>query len=290
MFKIIAYVLMGVLFLTGATLYWQYCNPRYGLKLTKNRFIRLKQWFFREFSNKDTEKMIKEMGLNISGLAYQIIRYTILVSWLLYLLYIKFYLGADVGMSVAAWIVLFISSSPRKKFINATSPFYYIVLQLQKRNKEKYDLEIFRCLSQLKNLAIAKSGWSYSSDYIIRELSKYTIFTRPIFDRFLGYWYESRYDQACKYFNDSIGTEDALALSNLLMKIDHLKPAEFVTQLELYQSEAKERKRTLAQNSKESKSNLIFGVVMLTGIIILLNFLVIAIVIDTLGYFKQLKM
>jgi hypothetical protein len=285
----IAFSIIGILFLSGAAFYWSYCNPRYGFRLTQTRFIKLRQWFLKEFTNKETEKIVKEAGLNISGLTYQTIRYLILVFWLCCLIYLKFYGGKDAGMTVAIWIITLIASSPKRKIFNTTSPFYYLVLQLKKRGREKYNLEIFRCLSQLKNLAVAKADSSYSSDYIIKELAKYTVFIRPIFDRFLGYWYESRYEQACKYFNDSIGTEDGLALSNLLLKIDHLKPSEFVNQLELYQNEALERKRTTAQNSKETKSNLVFGVVMVTGIIILLNFLLIAIAIDALGYFKQLS-
>lgn len=287
--EIIAYWCIGLIFLMGAVFYWNYCNPRYGLRLTQTRFAKLRQWFLKEFTNKETEKIVKEAGLIISGLTYQAIRYFVLLFWLGCLFYLKFYSGKDAGIAVFLWMIVFISSSPRRKIFNVTSPFYYFVLQLQKGTREKYDLEIFRCLSQLKNLAVAKANSSYSSDHMIKELSKYTVYTRPIFDRFLGYWYESRYEQACKYFIDSIGTKDALALSNLFMKIDHLRPVEFLNQLELYQNEALERRRTSAQNAKETKSNLVFGVAMVTGIIILLNFLLIAIAIDAIGYFKQLR-
>ena len=285
--KIACFIIIS-LFLSGAALYWNSITPDYR-RLPKSTFLLYRSRLKREFTNAETDKMVSEMGLKISGLTYQVFRYLIFVSWLLFLVYKKLYAGHNVSIPALLWILLFLATSPRPTMIGRPSPFGLLLEQIRKKRRIKYNQEIFRCLSQLKNLATAKADASYSSDYIISELSRYTVYTKPIFDRFLGYWYESRYEEAVKYFNDSIGTEDAKSLSNLLSKIDHLKPAEFISQLELYQNEAKERRKTTAQNTWEARSSMVFAVALITSIIILLNFLLISIAIDTVGYFKQIQ-
>jgi hypothetical protein len=135
---------------------------------------------------------------------------------------------------------------------------------------------------------IAKTDTTYSSIYIINELLKYSVSIKPILERYLGYWYEARYDEATKYFNDAIGTKDAERLSSLLLKIDHLKPEDFIQQLELYQNTSREDRKTAAQKSKEDKSNFLYVVVYATGLIILLNFSVVAFIIDFISTFNQM--
>lgn len=285
----IAYLIIICIFVIGAIVYWDSCTINYSARLSKTTILKYRSKFKKEFTNHETDKLLNETGFKISGLNYQIVRYMILISWLIILMYNKFVCAVNVRMPVLLWLLVFIATSPRKKFLGQSSPFYFLITKIQKNNRKRYNQEIFRCLSQLKNLAKLKTNISYSSDYIITELARYTIYLKPIFDRFLGYWYESRYTEACKYFNESIGTEDAVTLSNLLLKIDHLKPSEFVNQLELYQNEAKEKRKTSAQNSKESKSNIVFILALATSIVILLNFLLVSIAIDAIGYFKQIQ-
>jgi hypothetical protein len=286
----IAYCFIAVIFIIGAVFYWSSCTPNPNILLTKNTIQKYRSKFRKEFENRETDKLVSGLGLKISGLTFQTIRYCILIPWLLSLIYKKVYTSSNVIVPTLIWMLVFLVSSPRQKLFGQTSPFGFLLTWIQRNNRKKYNREIFRCLSQLKNLAIAKTNSRYSSDYIIAELARFTVYTKPVFDRFLGYWYESRYTEACNYFNESIGTEDAQALSSLLIKIDHLKPSEFINQLELYQNEAKERRKTSAQNSKESRSNIVFTAALVASIIILLNFLLVSIVIDTIGYFKQIQM
>lgn len=291
MTDIIAYAIVAILFLIGAYLYWSACQShhRAPIKMRRDTFKRYKNYIKKEFTNPETEAIVKEAGIPISGLFYQTIRYIVLITWLGALLYSKYVTGANISMPVIGWVAVFLATSPRRKILNQTSPFAMFVESVRKKNQHKYNLEIKRCLSQLKNMAVSRSNKSYSSSYLIEELSKYTEHTKPIFNRLLAYWYESRFDEAGAYFTEVIGTEEGSALVNLFKGLDGLKPTELITQVELYQNAAKERRKTYAQTMKEGKSNFIFVIVIGTGILILLNFLVVVLGIDAIDSFRSIS-
>ncbi len=283
------FMMMGLilcLFIAGACLYWKGTLSKTPMQSPEAQLKKVKMYWMRVFQNPETDDLAKGLGIN-SGITYQIIRYIFLIIWLCVMIYRKYGMGFDVTMQILLWMVTFFISSPRRSFFGRESPFLFIVTQIQKKNRNKLNLEIYRCMSQLKNLAVAKANSNYSANFIIRELAEYTLYTKPIFNRMLGFWYEGRYEMAAKYFSDTIGTEDAKALAGLLLKIDYLKPIEFISQLELYQSDIKERRKTAAQKAKENRSNLIYGMVIVSGVCILLNFLVVSIAIDAFEYYKS---
>lgn len=276
------YAIQGVIFLiffSGALLFWKNVIQKSTYQSSKARLNKYKATLVKELQNEETDMLVNYLGIS-SGLLYQFLRYAILIILLGYLAYKKYIMSDDVALPAMIWIILFFLSSPRRYLFRKDSPFFILVNQLQKRKKQKLNLEIYRCLSQLKNIAIAKATTKYSADFIICELAKYTTHTKPIFNRMLGFWYEGRYDEATEYFSNAIGTKEAKALASLLSKIDYLKPTEFISQIELYQSEAKEDRKTAAQTAKENKSNLVYGLVMAAGILIIVNLIVVTIGID----------
>lgn len=265
-------------FLSGALLFWKSVIYRSSYH-SKDRLSKYKAAIVRGLQNGETDRLVKYLGFS-SGLLYQLIRYSILIALLAYLAYKKYLYGDDVILPVILGIVLFFISSPRRYLFNKDSPFFILISQFEKIKKQKLNREIYRCLSQMKNIAIAKSNTKYSADFLICELAKYTTYAKPIFDRMLGYWYEGRFNEATDYFEQAIGTKEAKALASLLAKLDYIKPSEFVSQIELYQNEAKEERKTAAQKSRENKSNLVYGLVMAAGILIIVNLIVITIGID----------
>lgn len=284
------YAIQGLIlcfFVMGANLFWQSINKKNGNRSSKLQLNKYKAYLMKEFQSSEANGLVQSLGFK-SGLAYQLIRYSILTVWLLYIVYMKFSIDKDIIVMAAIWIAVFFISSPRKRLFMRESPFMFVVKQIQKNKRMKLNLEIYRCLSQLKNLAVAKAEARFSGDHIICELSKFTTHAKPILNRMLGYWYEGRYEEAANHFINAVGTDDAKALAGLLLKIDYLKPQEFISQLELYQNEAKERRKTAAQKTKENKSHLIYGLVMLSGVCILANFLVVSIAIDAFEYYKNL--
>ncbi len=272
------------LFIVGAISYWQGTTPK--TSSPKIRFKRAKAYWTNVFHNPETDELVRGLGLS-SGLIYQAIRYAVFIIGLLFMVYRKYSMGFDVTLQVLVWIALYLASSPRRTYFGWESPFHFCVIQIQKKSRHKLNLEIYRCLSQLKNLTVSKANSQYSANFVIRELAEYTVYAKPIFNRMLGFWYEGRYENAAQYFIETIGTEEAKSLAALLLKYDYLKPIEFISQLELYQSDIKERRKTSAQKAKENRSNLIYGLVIVSGICILLNFLIVSIAIEAFEYYKS---
>ncbi|MCX7773199.1 MAG: hypothetical protein N2376_08835 [Clostridia bacterium] len=275
------YVIQGailILFASGALMLWR--NTTQKVSATpKMRLDRYKAILVKEFQNPETDRLVKGLGLN-SGLLYQVIRTAILLGWVGLLFYRSISAKGDMLLPVIIWILAFLVSSPRRTLFKKDSPFFIIVNQIQKRKRHKLNLEIYRCLSQLKNMVVAKANRSYSADSLILELAKYTVHAKPIFNRMLGYWYEGRYEEATNYFSEAIGTKDAAALASLLSKIDYLKPSEFLSQIELYQAAAKDDRKTASHAVKENRSNLLYTLVMASGILIFINLIVITIGVD----------
>lgn len=267
-----------VLFIFGATMFWRNVTRKVSAS-PKMRLDRYKAIFAKGLQNSETDLLVKSLGLN-SGLIYQVIRYTFLIGWAGFLVYRGSTSNVDILLPITFWLLAFLISSPRRTFFKKDSPFFILVNQIQKIKRQKLNLEVYRCLSQLKNIAVAKSRKSYSADAIIFELGKYTVHAKPIFNRMLGYWYEGRYEEASSYFTEAIGTKEASALASLLSKIDYIKPAEFLSQIELYQASAKDDRKTAAQNAKENRSNLLYTMVMASGILIFINLIVVTIGVD----------
>ena len=267
-----------ILFIYGAIMFWRNTTQKANAS-PKMRLERYKAILVKELHNPDTDSLVKDIGLK-SGLLYQVIRYLVLVGWAVYLIYQSISTKTDQIMPITFWLLAFLISSPRRTFFKKDSPFFILVSKIQKIKQQKLNLEIYRCLSQLKNMAVAKSKKSYSADSIIFELAKYTVHAKPIFNRMLGYWYEGRYEEATNYFTEAIGTKEATALASLLSKIDYLKPTEFLSQIELYQASAKDDRKTSSHNAKENRSNLLYTMVMASGILIFINLIVVTIGVD----------
>lgn len=288
----IEYIVYGVLILTfvlGAFLYWKSSsNSSVYYSKKKNVFQGLKDSLEKSLEKSGTDTLIRQTGFNVSGLTYQVIRYIVAIVWLCYLIYKRLALEYDVTMDIALLVLVYLASSPRKLYFGFTSPFVLFVNQMLKNRRYKYNAEIYRCLSLLKNLAVTKYDRAFSSVYIIEELTKYTVFSKPIFNRLLGYWYESRFDEGKEYFKEAVGTDLGSSLVELFQHIDGLKPGELVNQIDLYQQKAKDALKTRAHKVKELKSVGIYAVVIITGMIILLNFLAVSIFIDLFQGFKSI--
>jgi len=220
---------------------------------------------------------------------YQILRYSVLIAWLAYITYLRFYNGENVSILLVTWLIILIISRPSPKLLKFKSPFLIACELISKKNKEQSNIEIDRCLSQLKNIAISISDKALSSDYIIREITKYTKVTKPHFLRLLGFWCEGRYKEGQEYFTNAIGTEEAKSLAGLLGKLDYLPLDKFISQIELYQNQVAEQRKTTVKKSRETQGNIVFLIALLSGIIILLNFLVVVVGIDAISMLQKVS-
>ncbi len=262
---------------------------RFSIDVTRRSMDRLTKWYEKEFKNTQTEELFKQAGIKLSAFFYQSIRYSILGLWLVYMTYERFKAGVNVNMQIALWLLFFLASTTSTKLFSFKSPIYILCQLLAIRNKEKCNIEIDRCLSQLKNMAISMKKKALSSDYIVRELAKPTKLIRPHLNRLLGYWYENRYSEGQEYFTGVIGTEAAKAFAGLLAKLDYLAPEKLISQIELYQSQVGEQRKTAVKKVREAQGNIVFLIALVSGFIILINFFVIVAGIDTLSMLQKIS-
>ena len=290
-YYITLFLMIGLTFGLSAYLMWKGTykeKSQYGIRFKRNRFRDIKSTIEVQFNDKETDSLFKDAGIKGSSAAYQIMRYTIIVIWLIIILYNKFYLGSFSRYSFALLIIVFIITSPRKEFLGRKSPFYSVMGLLQYKYKNRKNKEIYRALSQLKNLSIISSEISLGSDYILEEIYKFTKITKPIFSMFLSMWYEADRLTACEYFANAIGTKEGREISNLFLKRDDLNPGELKHQIELYQEMVKSERQTYKEKFNEARGNVLYSMVMFSAIVVLLNFVIVVITVDALNFYRSI--
>ena len=291
---ILPYTVILAIFIYGAAIYkksfsYESARFRFSKDVTRRSLDRITKWYKKEFESEETDRVLKQAGIKLSAFSYQLIRYSLLVLWLAYTTYIRLNRGLGVNIHILLWVITLVVSRPSLKLLNFRSPFSMLCDLMNKRKREKCDVEIFRVLSQLKNMVISMSEKALSSEYLISEITKYTKNTRPYFMRMLAYWYEGRYKEGQEYFQSSIGTETAKAIAGLIGKLDYIPPEEFISQIDLYQNQVEDKRKTAVKKVREHQGNVVFVIAMLSGIAILINFLAVAVGIDTIPMLKEIS-
>lgn len=292
--QILPYAAILLIFFSGAAIYKKSFSHeslgfRFSRDVTRRSFDRITKWYKKEFESTETDIVLKQAGIKLSAFSYQLIRHSLHTSWLAYMTYLRLHKGVGVNIHILLWFITFIITRPSLKLLSYKSPFSLVCDQMNKRKREKCDVEIYRCLSQLKNLVISMSQKALSSRYIIGEITKYTKVTKPYFIRMLAYWYEGRYEEGQEYFSGSVGTEAAKSIAGLIAKLDYIPPDQFISQIELYQNEVEEKRKTAVKKARQLQGDIVFVIAMLSGIAILINFLAIAVGIDTIPMLRNIS-
>lgn len=291
--QLLPYIIIFLIFFSGAVVYKKSFSIeggyRFSKDVTRRSFYKLTKWYQKEFKSTQTEEIFKQAGIRMSAFLFQTIRYSILGAWLVYITYTRLVIGAEVKLHIILWLALLIISRPAMQLLKYKSPFWYFCEVLTKRNKEKSNIEIDRCLSLLKNMAISMSGKALSSDYIIREISKCTKIIKPHLNRLLAFYYEGRYQDGQEYFGDAIGTEPAKSFVALLGKLDYITPDKLISQIELYQNQMGEQRKTAVKKARETQGNIVFLIALISGFAILINFLVVVVGIDAFSMLQKVS-
>ncbi len=291
---ILPYIVILSIFIYGAAIYkksfsYESAGFKFSRDVTRRSLDRITKWYKKEFESEETDRVLKQAGIKLSAFSYQLIRYSLLVLWLAYTTYIRLNRGVGVNIHIFLWIITLVVSRPSLKLLNFRSPFSMLCDLMNKRKREKCDVEIFRVLSQIKNMVISMSEKALSSQYLIGEITKYTKVTRPYFMRMLAFWYEGRYEEGQEYFQSSIGTDAAKSIAGLIGKLDYIPPEEFISQIDLYQKQVEDKRKTVVKKVREHQGNVVFVIAMLSGIAILINFLAVAVGIDTIPMLQKIS-
>lgn len=218
---------------------------------------------------------------------YQIIRITVFGMWFISIVALKIIKGLpSFNMQLALLVLLFIATLPRKNLFNLKLPLCYIKESIQKRKSKILNKELYRTISQMINLFDVRGEDATSSNYIFDEIIKYTRATKPIYYQMLSLWNMDRRDEAANYFAREVGTKEAGDLASVFLKLDHLSPKELKNQLIHYQNNMRTEKITLRENINERNGNLMYVLVIISAIVVLLNFLVIVLVVEVFSSYS----
>jgi hypothetical protein len=273
----------------GAYIFYQIKNNNKKIIIKKNKYKQLKEYLTKNIDERSLQKSFTESGIKISALQYQFVRYGLTLALLIYVISTYWFKGGGIPERQLIGILgMFILSAPKEKFMNRRTPFKFLIDTLKENHRGKQNIEIYRSISQLKNIAISKQNNPPSSDFVLEQLRKFTSVVRPEFNRMSYLFNEGKKEEACDYFSSAIGTKEAEQLANLLSKLDLLNPFELRHQIEVYQEGMKKERETRKKKHNEFKSNLIYFVVIASCSLVLLNFVIVAYYIDVMNLMKYM--
>ena len=233
------------------------------------------------FKEEKTNNTFKGTNIPITVAKYNTIR------MIIFLMVFGGMVLGDSGNSITKNIIIlgliYLITAPKKEVLGKKTPFGLLVDFLGREYKAKKDMEIYRAITQLKNLAIAQREKPIGADFLLEQLGKFTVVTKPIFTQTISLWRLGKEEEACNYFAEESGTKLGKEFSNIISKLDNINPAELVEQLELYQNHVKEERTTKKLKRQETISNVIFLPIVATAFVIMLNFVAIVVWMDSIN-------
>lgn len=254
------------------------------------RFGRIRELLWAHFDQQELGSRFKDAGIGMTSVQYQLVRCTVLCGWAILRLWSSlestgsFRPTAGTCLLIAGAILL---TSPRPTWFGKRSPFQLALAAAARHHRRKQTVEIYRAVSQLKNLVLTKQNEPPGSVYILEQLRKFTVTTRPVFNRMMSLWTIGRREEACQYFQQAIPTKEAEELSHLLNKLDRLNPAELKNQLLLIQEMVKGERRTEKLKADQKRSHAIYAIVIAACFCAMVNFIVVVFYID---FLKQMML
>lgn len=283
--QILYYFMILLLLSTGIRLvYYSFINKNklIAVRFKSNRYREFSENIMESLKDQQTDNLFRSIGINISTFKYNIIRLSILLIMLLSTIYSDI-ISHDKGITrILIIVILILITAPQKEFWGHKTPFFYFVELMRKEYSIKRDIEIYRAITQLKNLGIALEDKPVGADFLINQLMRFTNYTKPVFAKTLSLWRLGKEEEACKYFDEAIGTKLSHDFSNILIKLDKINPAELVEQLVNYQERVKQEKVTEKLKRQEKISNYLYLPIIGVALAILLNFVVVVIMMDTM--------
>lgn len=256
------------------------------VQVHRSRFNQLQELVRKRIDEKSLNQLFKESGLRFGVVQYQMARYLIFAVWFVTQIITIIFSGLAASQ-IEIWLLLFIVSSPRISIFNQRTPFKIVFDLLIDNHRYKKNLEIFRAVTQLKNLAIIKQKNPPGAEFILEQLRKFTQTTRPIFNRMISLWNVGRKEEACEYFKQAINTKEGEELANFFLKLDSMNPVELKNQLILFQEVVKRERETHKLNRNKNRSYVYYAAVSIASFAALINFITVAVFIDVMDSLKS---
>lgn len=260
------------------------------------RYIRFRKRLIRQTPRRNRNKLYKdpvsqkfyEAGLKLNVHDYKTFRYLFVIACM------TLELGSLVSKheievrELLLLTLLFIMTTPIERVGKYWTPFGKILSLLVANRKVRIDREHLNAMTQLKNLCIAQEENRVGGDYLIEQLFKNSDVTKPAYTKLLGYWRMGQTRAGCEAFGQMLDTKISRELANIFEKIDALDHRAVIDQIIIYQSFIREERMTRHEKRQEILSYILYAPVVASAFMIILNFMVIVIWLDTMDMIQNI--
>ena len=159
---------------------------------------------------------------------------------------------------------------------------------IMKKNKSRMDRELFQSSVILKNLSLVQGHAPFSADYIYEKLMENSVVLRPVYGQMLTVYRSRKSSEAFKIIPMVIGTKTSKNFAIILSKLEKLNPAELEKQMEVFQKSMMETRMTYAIRRVQRSSLILTALATITVFVLLLNFVVVVVFLNTIETLNQL--
>lgn len=235
-----------------------------------------------KYANSEINDIMQQAGIPFSLYHFQLARIVLLTSVTLFVIF-KSFIDQHIFFNGFLLILIgFVLTTPKERIFGMRSVFKQLIDASEKNKKIRYNQELYLAISQLRNSFKVYGHRAPSSIEILEEIAQYTDKLKPVFHKLISFFMTGDSELAVKYFAREIDTSEAEKLGQVFMKLDSLDPIEFDDQLATFQQIYRAKRETERQKRDELKSYILFGAVLATCIVILLNYLAVGFMIDIL--------
>ncbi len=163
-----------------------------------------------------------------------------------------------------------------------------LLLWVVKHNNEAMDRELFNGSVILKNLSLVKQDSPLSADFMMESLMENSRILHNIYGEMLIMYRNGRDEDAFKMMAMSIGTKAAKHFAVILARLDKMNPAELEAQMNIFQKSMMENRMTYAIKRVQRNSMILTVLATVTIFVMLLNFVVVVVFMNTLESLNNL--
>ena len=128
-----------------------------------------------------------------------------------------------------------------------------------------------------------RKEYPVSLDYMLEELSRDSGSLRPVFRETLSIYRSGKYDEAFRFFGDSVKSRYGRSFARMLSKMDKINPYEMVSQIDIFIGLIREIRTTEAMKHAERRSIIITIFATASMFACLVNFCVVVVFLGTLA-------
>ncbi len=168
------------------------------------------------------------------------------------------------------------------KKIFILKPYYGF---LNRSYREKAEMEIWECISFMRNLVCVGEGTHYSADSLLEEFIRRKTALAPAFKGTLQLMRQNQTEEAFEFFTGMVATDNSREFAHLLLRWDLIDSEYLLETLITYQKNIREARFTAMSKKNETLSNLIYLPAVLNILLILLNFIYVGYFMDQMELF-----